>query len=103
MEHVFNIHDTLEENMIEFCKFYLQGDSLVVEMARETKKGGISWVEFHNEILPQYGPDELEDPRIALANLDQTGTIQAYYKSFIKLDHLVDETEKNLISIFLAG
>ena len=40
---------------------------------------------------------------IALANLKQSGTIQDYYKSFIRLAHLVEETAKNLISIFLAG
>ena len=40
---------------------------------------------------------------IALANLKQSETLQDYYKSFIKIAHLVEESEKMLISIFLAG
>jgi len=63
----------------------------------------VSWSEFYEEMRPQYGPDELDDPRSALANLKQVGTVQEYHKSFIKLAHLVDDTEKNLISLFLAG
>jgi len=64
----------------------------MVEMDRKTEMGKVSWLEFHKEIILQYGPDEFEDP-----------LIQEYYKAFIKIAHLVDETEKNLISLFLAG
>ena len=31
------------------------------------------------------------------------GTVSEFHKSFIKLAHLVEESEKNLISLFLAG
>ena len=40
---------------------------------------------------------------VALAYLKQLRSVQEYYKSFIRLAHLVDETEKNLISLFFAG
>ena len=70
---------------------------------RNKKDKEISWIEFYNEILLQYGPDDLDDPMVALANLKQLGSVQECYKSFIGLAHLVDETEKNLISLFLAG
>jgi len=39
----------------------------------------------------------------ALANLKQVGNVQEYYKAFIKIAHLVDATEKNMISLSLAG
>ena len=29
LEHIFSIHETLEENRVEFYKFYLQGDALL--------------------------------------------------------------------------
>jgi len=51
----------------------------------------------------QFGPDELDDPLSALANLKHTRTVSDYHKSFIKLAHLVEESERNLINLFLAG
>ena len=103
IEHVFNIYDTPVENMVEFCVFYLQGEALLWwRWLKKQKKGKVSWIEFYNEILQQYGPNDLDDPMAALANPEQTGTIQKFYKSFIKLSHLVDETEKNLIRLFSA-
>ena len=66
------------------------------------KNREIFWTEFYNEILLQYEPDDLDDPMVDLANLKQSGSVQEYYKLFIRLAHLVDETEKNLINLFLA-
>jgi len=54
-------------------------------------------------MLLQFGPDELDDPMAALANLKQTGTVSEYHKAFIKLTHLVNESEKNLISLSMSG
>jgi len=51
----------------------------------------------------QFGPDELDDPMADLANLKQTGTVSEYHKAFIKLAHLVTDSEKNLVSLFLSG
>lgn len=51
----------------------------------------------------RYGPDELDDPIAALANLKQMVSVSEYHKAFIKLAHMVDEMEKNLISLFLTG
>ena len=47
----------------------------------------------------QFGPDDLDDPMAALANLKRTGTVSEYHKSFIKLAYLEDDSEKNLISL----
>ena len=49
-------------------------------------------------MLLQYGSDELDDPMTALSNLQQTGTVYEYHKAFIRLAHLVDQTERNLLS-----
>jgi len=54
-------------------------------------------------MLLQYGPDELDDPMTTLANFKQTCTVAEYHKAFIKLAHLVEDLEKNLISLFLSG
>ena len=51
----------------------------------------------------QFGPDELDDPMVALPNLKQTRTVSEYHKSSIKQAFLVDDSEMNLISLFLAG
>ena len=50
----------------------------------------------------QYDPSELDDPIAALANLKQTGSAQDFHGAFIKPVHLVDATEKILISLFLV-
>jgi len=36
----------------------------------------------------------------SLANLKYTGKMTEYHKSFIKLAHLVDDSKRNLISLF---
>ena len=41
----------------------------------------------------QYAPDELDDSMASLTNLKQTGTVYEYHKAFIKLAHLVEDTE----------
>ena len=100
IEHVFTIHCTHIEKRVEFCC----SGALVWWRWLEKQKGGyVSWPEFYEEMRLQYGPHELDDPMSALANLKQVGTVQEYHKSFIKVAHLVDDTEKNLISLFLAG
>jgi len=63
----------------------------------------VSWPDFYDEMLLQFGLDELDDPMATLANPKQTGTVSEYHNAFIKLAHLVDESEKNLISLFLFG
>ena len=104
LEHVFTIHHTPVEDRVEFCVFYLQGEALLWWRWLEKQKGGtITWPEFYDEMILQYGPDDLDDPLSALANLKQTGSVQEYHKSFIRLAHLIEETEKNLISLFLSG
>jgi len=57
--------------------------------------------EFYEEMVMQFGSHELDDLMAALANLKQTLTVSEYYKSFIKLAHLVDDSE-NLIRLFLS-
>ena len=103
LEHVFAIHHTPIEDRVEFCVFFLQGEALLWWRWLEKQKGSVTWPEFYEEMILQYGPDDLDDPLAALANLKQTGTVQEYHKSFIRLAHLVDESEKNLISLFLSG
>jgi len=66
----------------------------MVEMATKTEGLVCVWPEFYEEMLPQFGPNELDDPMAALANLKQTGSVSEYHKAFIKLAHLVDDTEK---------
>ena len=51
-------------------------------------------------MMLQFGPDELDDPMAASAYLKQSGFVSEYHKVFIKLAHLVEECEKNLISLF---
>ena len=89
---------------MEFCVLYLHGEALLWWWWLEKqKKGEVTWPEFYDEMRKRFGPDELDDPMVVLANLKQNGTIKEYYKDFIKIVHLVEETEKNLISIFLSG
>ena len=63
----------------------------------------MNWREYCEEMRLQFGPDELEDPMATLANLKQTGIEQEYHQAFIKLAHMVEDFEKNLINLFLAG
>jgi len=71
-------------------------------MTAEIEQGFVSWPEFYDEMLLQFGPDELDDPMAALTNLKQTGSMSGYHRVFIKLAHLADDTEKNLISLFMS-
>jgi len=41
----------------------------VLDMAAETEGEFVSWPAFYEEMLLQYGPDELDDPMAALASL----------------------------------
>ena len=50
----------------------------------------MSWPDFYDEMLLQFGLDELDDPMATLANPKQTGTVSEYHNAFIKLAHLVD-------------
>ena len=70
---------------------------------QKQKGGTVNWYEFCEEMRLQFGPDELEDPLAALANLKQTGTVQEYHQAFIKLAHMVEDSVKNLIILFLVG
>ena len=54
-------------------------------------------------MLLQYGPNKLDDPMTSLANLKQIGSVLEYHKAFIELAHLVKDSEKNLIGLFLTG
>ena len=59
----------------------------------------MTWPEFQEEMILQFGPDELEDPMAASANLKQTDSVIEYHKAFIMLAHLVDDSEKNLMKV----
>ena len=88
LEHVFTIHHTPVEDRVEFCVFYLQGEALLWWRWLEKQKGGsVTWPEFYDEMILQYGPDDLDDPLAALANLKQTGSVQEYHKA--SLDWLI--------------
>ena len=63
----------------------------------------MTWPNFYEEKLLHCGPNELDDSMAALANLKQTRSVSKYHKAFIKLAHLVEDSEKNLISLFLTG
>jgi len=75
----------------------------VVKMVAKAEGGCVSWPKLYEEMVMQFGPDELDDPMAALANLKQTGTVLEHHKSFIKLAHLMDDSENNLISLILSG
>ena len=70
---------------------------------QKQKRGLITWQEFYKEIISQYGSDEHDAPLSALANLKQTGTVIEYHQAFIELGHLVEDTQKNFVSLFLSG
>ena len=42
----------------------------------------VSWPELYEEMVMQFGPDELDDPMTALVNLKQTRTVSEHYKIF---------------------
>ena len=57
---------------VEFRVFYLRVDALVWWRWVQKQKGCVSWSEFHEEMVMQFGPHELDDQMAALANLKQT-------------------------------
>ena len=88
---------------VEFCVFYLRNEDLIWwRWLQRQKRGHISWTEFRDEMRLQFGPDELDDPMAALANLKQTGSVQEYHRLFIKVTLLIEVSEKHVISLFLA-
>ncbi|KAL5757050.1 hypothetical protein ACOSQ2_021796 [Xanthoceras sorbifolium] len=53
-------------------------------------KGPLTWDEFTQAVLQQFGPTDFEDPSEALTRLKQTTTVTAYQETFEKLSHRVD-------------
>jgi len=101
---ISNGHSTPLEDKVEFCVFYLRDEALIWWRWLQRQNGGhISWTEFCEEMRLQFGPDELDDPMAALANLKQTGSVQEYHKAFIKVAHLIEVSEKHVINLFLIG
>jgi len=101
MEHLFAIHETPIEDRLDFCVFFLKDEALVWWQWLQKQKGGdVTWPELCEEMRLQFRPDELDDPMTVLANLKQMGSVHDYHKAFIKLAYLVDDTKKNLISLF---
>jgi len=52
-------------------------------MVAKTEGGGVTWPEFYEEMIMQFGPDDLDNPMAALANLKRTETVAEYHKSFM--------------------
>jgi len=88
---------------VDFCVFYLQGEALLWWRWLEKKKEGLFLGQtFMKKCNFKMG---LVIWMIfdCFGYLKQVGNVQEYYKAFIKIAHLVDTTEKKMISLFLAG
>ena len=59
------------------------GCSHLVEMVAKEEEGLVTWAEFQEEMVQQFGADELDDPVAALANL--TSNKSTLYQSIRNL------------------
>lgn len=105
VEHHFDIQRIQEWDKLTFCKFYLRDDALLWWRWLEGQHGGaISWAYFREQIVAQYGHNELSDLLAGLSNLKQTSNIVDYHLQFNKISHLIQKIEEiHLVSLFLAG
>ncbi|XP_071737634.1 uncharacterized protein [Rutidosis leptorrhynchoides] len=62
----------------------------------------VDWDTYSKAILKRFG-SSVEDPMAELKNLKQMGSVQAYQDAFEELLNKVEISEKQAISIFLAG
>lgn len=104
IEHYFTTHQTQEHHKLSVAAFYMVDEALEYYHWMRRTNQLTTWSAFAKSLELRFGPSKYENHEEELYNLQQTSTVTAYLKEFVKLSARVDTIPtSNLLHIFTHG
>lgn len=99
----FSVHQADDALKITIAGSSLKGDANVWYRWKQTKVQIVTWLEFCAHIRARFSPNKFVDARIAIATIDQIGTVREHIPAFEKLMNFVDFDEDHLVQCFIRS
>ncbi|CAM8999668.1 unnamed protein product [Rhodiola kirilowii] len=100
----FSIHNCNPDHMLESAPLFLAGDALLWFQWKSTTRQISTWEQLARDLKRRFGPSEYYDAELAINQLVQTSSAQAYITDFEKLSASAPRlVGHNLLTRFMAG
>ncbi|XP_026452183.1 uncharacterized protein LOC113352590 [Papaver somniferum] len=102
-DQYFAVHTADDALKITIASANLKGDANVWFRWKQSKAAIVTWAEFGAHLRDRFSPEKFVDPRLAISNIEQKGTVREHIPVFERLMNLVDFTEEHLIQCFIRS
>ncbi|XP_026445458.1 uncharacterized protein LOC113346084 [Papaver somniferum] len=102
-DQYFAVHTADDALKITIASANLKGDANVWFRWKQSKAAIVTWTEFGAHLRARFAPEKFVDPRLAISNIEQKGTVREHIPVFEHLMNLVDFTEEHLIQCFIRS